>query len=100
MIHIDNMDYCELLKSSKKHPVPIVNMFKLSVTANQTVYKCPHPEGLPVDIVRINFDSNWFPMLISTKFKLYVFYDINGFKKSTVVNITGEISNKRQRKIV
>lgn len=97
IVHVEDIDYCEFVNSSKKHPVPIVNMFKNILTLNQTIPKCPIIEGASVDILRTNFDSNWFPMIPFTKCTLFAFFNVNGFKKSVTFNISAEISNRRRR---
>lgn len=96
------MNMCEFIEGTSFGSFArIALMFKDALlSGGELPKKCPVLEGTKFEFDMLNLDPRNFPFLPEMSFKLVQSYTVNSIPNALVVNVTGQVVNRRHRKTI
>lgn len=101
-MEVKDLNLCKLMEDSSFGGFSrIVLMLKDAlVRTGELPKKCPVLKGTKFDFDMMNMDPQNFPFLPEMNFKFVQFYTLDSIPKAFVVNITGQVVNRRRSKTI
>lgn len=98
LLHFSDVDVCDMINTGKTS-APIIRVIRDAIDSGGNIpKKCPIANGYKFEFHDLNVDPKFFPFLPEMKFLIVLNFALNDVPRNYVMNITGEIVNRRKTK--
>lgn len=98
LIELKGLNFCELVGDTSFGSISrIVSIFKdMLYSSGDLPKKCPIRNGTNIGLDMMNLDPKNFPFVPEMNFKLVLLCTADSVPNALVVNVTGEVVNRRR----